>query len=216
VISGTINMGLGDKLDRTKTKALSAGGVAIMQPKTNHFLWTDQAAVVQVHGVGPWAINRWGIRRAGHPCGTGPNVSDAARAISLHHQGVTGTWEPGGPRHFGAGCETLAPETCGPTGTAGTGRAPSARSDSARPRRRGTTPTVRAAPASSRAGASSCSWPGWPGRLRSRTRSGPPMMHKRATRTKANGLGRCRTRIVSARVEKRAPATTTSSRAQPR
>ena len=57
VISGTINMGLGDKLDRSKTKALSVGGVAIMQPKTNHFLWTAQAAVVQVHGVGPWAIN---------------------------------------------------------------------------------------------------------------------------------------------------------------
>ena len=57
VISGTINMGLGDKLDRSKTKALSAGSVAIMQPKTNHFLWTDQEALVQVHGVGPWAIN---------------------------------------------------------------------------------------------------------------------------------------------------------------
>ena len=57
VISGTVNMGLGDKLDRSKTKALSGGGVAIMQPKTNHFLWTHQAAVVQVHGVGPWAIN---------------------------------------------------------------------------------------------------------------------------------------------------------------
>jgi quercetin dioxygenase-like cupin family protein len=57
VISGTVNMGLGDKLDRSKTKALSGGSVAIMQPKTHHFLWTDQAAVVQVHGVGPWGIN---------------------------------------------------------------------------------------------------------------------------------------------------------------
>jgi quercetin dioxygenase-like cupin family protein len=57
VISGTVNMGLGDKLDRSKTKALSEGGVAIMQPKTNHFLWTDKEAVVQVHGVGPWGIN---------------------------------------------------------------------------------------------------------------------------------------------------------------
>jgi quercetin dioxygenase-like cupin family protein len=57
VISGTINMGLGDKLDRSRTKALSAGSVAIMQPKTNHFVWTDREAVLQVHGVGPWAIN---------------------------------------------------------------------------------------------------------------------------------------------------------------
>jgi hypothetical protein len=57
VISGAINMGLGDKLDRSKTKPLAGGSVAIMQPKTNHFLWTDQEALIQVHGVGPWAIN---------------------------------------------------------------------------------------------------------------------------------------------------------------
>jgi quercetin dioxygenase-like cupin family protein len=56
VISGTFNMGTGDKLDQSATKALSAGSVAIMQPKTNHFAWTNQDTVVQVHGVGPWAI----------------------------------------------------------------------------------------------------------------------------------------------------------------
>jgi quercetin dioxygenase-like cupin family protein len=57
VISGTFNMGTGDKLDRSKTKALSAGSVAIMQPKTNHFAWTKEETVIQVHGVGPWGIN---------------------------------------------------------------------------------------------------------------------------------------------------------------
>ena len=57
VITGTFNMGTGDKLDRSKTRALSAGGVAIMQPKTNHFAWTKGETIVQVHGVGPWAIN---------------------------------------------------------------------------------------------------------------------------------------------------------------
>ncbi|HYN53497.1 MAG TPA: cupin domain-containing protein [Methylotenera sp.] len=57
VISGTFNMGTGDKLDPSKTKPLSAGSVAIMQPKTNHFAWTKEETIVQVHGVGPWAIN---------------------------------------------------------------------------------------------------------------------------------------------------------------
>ncbi|UUZ74340.1 cupin domain-containing protein [Polaromonas sp. P1(28)-13] len=57
VISGTFNMGTGDKLDKSKTMALSAGGVAIMQPKTNHFGWTKDETIVQVHGVGPWGIN---------------------------------------------------------------------------------------------------------------------------------------------------------------
>lgn len=57
VISGTFNMGTGDKLDSSKTRPLPAGSVAIMQPKTNHFAWTKEETVVQVHGVGPWAIN---------------------------------------------------------------------------------------------------------------------------------------------------------------
>ena len=56
VISGTFNMETGDKLDVTKTKALSAGSVAIMQPKTTHFGWTKEETIVQVHGVGPWGI----------------------------------------------------------------------------------------------------------------------------------------------------------------
>ena len=56
VISGTFNMGTGDKLDQAKTKALTAGSVAIMQPKTNHFGWTKDETIVQVHGVGPWGV----------------------------------------------------------------------------------------------------------------------------------------------------------------
>ena len=57
VISGTFNMGTGDKLDMEKTKALPPGSIAIMQPKTNHFAWTSEETVVQAHGVGPWVIN---------------------------------------------------------------------------------------------------------------------------------------------------------------
>ena len=56
VISGTFNMGTGDKLDASKTMPLSAGSVAIMQPKTNHFAWTKEETIVQVHGVGPWGV----------------------------------------------------------------------------------------------------------------------------------------------------------------
>ena len=57
VISGTFNIEIGDKLDPMKNKALSPGSVAIMQPKTPHFAWTKEETIVQVHGVGPWAIN---------------------------------------------------------------------------------------------------------------------------------------------------------------
>jgi hypothetical protein len=56
VISGAFHMGVGDKLDPAKSKPLPVGGVAIMQPKTNHFGWTKEETVVQVHGVGPWGL----------------------------------------------------------------------------------------------------------------------------------------------------------------
>ena len=57
VISGTFNMGTGDKLDAAKTMPLSAGSVAIMSPKTQHFAWTREETIIQIHGVGPSAIN---------------------------------------------------------------------------------------------------------------------------------------------------------------
>ena len=56
VISGTFNMGVGDKLDTSKTKSLGPGSMAIMQPKTNHFAWTKEETVVQLNGTGPWTI----------------------------------------------------------------------------------------------------------------------------------------------------------------
>ena len=57
VISGTFNVGMGDKIDPAKTQAIPVGGVAIMQAKMNHFAWTKEETILQVHGVGPWAVN---------------------------------------------------------------------------------------------------------------------------------------------------------------
>lgn len=56
VLSGTFNMGVGDKLDMQKTTALTPGSIAIMQPKTNHFAWTKEETTVQLNGAGPWGI----------------------------------------------------------------------------------------------------------------------------------------------------------------
>ena len=56
VISGTFNMGTGDKLDTKATRALGAGSIAIMPPGTRHFGWTKEETVVQVHGMGPWTV----------------------------------------------------------------------------------------------------------------------------------------------------------------
>lgn len=56
VLSGTFHVGMGDKLDRQKTTPLGAGDLIIIQPKTNHFAWTKEEAIVQLHGTGPWGI----------------------------------------------------------------------------------------------------------------------------------------------------------------
>lgn len=57
VISGTFHMGTGDRMDRTRTMALRPGAVAIMDIGTRHFAWTAEPTEIQIHGVGPWAVN---------------------------------------------------------------------------------------------------------------------------------------------------------------
>ena len=56
VISGTFNLGMGDKLDTSATKPLGPGSLAIMEPGTRHFAWTKEETIIQLHGVGPWTV----------------------------------------------------------------------------------------------------------------------------------------------------------------
>jgi quercetin dioxygenase-like cupin family protein len=57
VISGTFQMGLGDKFDNEKLQPLPAGSFAIMASGTRHFAMTKEETVIQLHGMGPWGIN---------------------------------------------------------------------------------------------------------------------------------------------------------------
>jgi quercetin dioxygenase-like cupin family protein len=56
VISGTLNMGHGDTLDKTASTALPAGSFAVMHAESHHYAWTKRGAVVQVHAMGPFEI----------------------------------------------------------------------------------------------------------------------------------------------------------------
>jgi quercetin dioxygenase-like cupin family protein len=56
VLSGTFNMGVGEKFDQQKSQALAPGAMMILQPKTPHFGWTKSETIVQVHGTGPWGV----------------------------------------------------------------------------------------------------------------------------------------------------------------
>ena len=57
VISGTFNLGMGEKFEASSGRALTAGSFAYMQPEMRHFAWTTGETVIQVHGIGPWKIN---------------------------------------------------------------------------------------------------------------------------------------------------------------
>jgi quercetin dioxygenase-like cupin family protein len=54
VISGTFNIGFGEKFDQSATRALKPGSVVIMEPGEPHFAWVSEETVIQVHGIGPW------------------------------------------------------------------------------------------------------------------------------------------------------------------
>jgi hypothetical protein len=56
VISGTFNMGMGDKLDQQKSMAMGPGSMMIINPKVNHFAWTKEEVIVQLNGTGPWGV----------------------------------------------------------------------------------------------------------------------------------------------------------------
>ena len=56
IISGTFNLGTGDKLDETKTTAMAAGAFGSMPAKMHHFAWCKGETEVQVSGMGPFQI----------------------------------------------------------------------------------------------------------------------------------------------------------------
>src|SRR5687767_2602834 len=56
VLWGTLYAGMGDKLDRDKSKAYRAGGYFSMPADHPHYVWTKEETLIQVHGVGPTSI----------------------------------------------------------------------------------------------------------------------------------------------------------------
>jgi anti-sigma factor ChrR (cupin superfamily) len=57
VVSGRFHIGMGDKLDEQHGTELHAGGFGVAPARMNHYAWTTEETVVQVHGQGPFMIN---------------------------------------------------------------------------------------------------------------------------------------------------------------
>lgn len=56
VLSGSLGIGMGDKLDETKGETLQAGGFGVAPAHMNHHAWTKTGAVIQVNLIGPFAL----------------------------------------------------------------------------------------------------------------------------------------------------------------
>jgi len=56
VISGTFNVGMGDKFDQTTTRAMPSGTFGFWPAEMKHFAWAKGDTVLQLHGIGPWVI----------------------------------------------------------------------------------------------------------------------------------------------------------------
>jgi quercetin dioxygenase-like cupin family protein len=56
VISGTFNVGMGDRFDEKATQAMPAGSYGFWPAGMKHFVWAKGETVLQFHGNGPWSI----------------------------------------------------------------------------------------------------------------------------------------------------------------
>jgi quercetin dioxygenase-like cupin family protein len=56
VLSGTLNYGMGDKLDKAKAMPLAAGKSVAMKAMMNHWVYADAPATIEVSGMGPLQI----------------------------------------------------------------------------------------------------------------------------------------------------------------
>ena len=57
VVQGTLYFAVGEKFDRGAMKELKAGSYAFIPKGSTMFGWTPEAAIVQVHGIGPFHIH---------------------------------------------------------------------------------------------------------------------------------------------------------------
>ncbi|TAK50107.1 MAG: DUF4437 domain-containing protein [Xanthobacteraceae bacterium] len=57
VISGTLHVGMGDRLDPKKGDTLRDGAFVNVGKDMQHYAWTTAPTIIQVHGLGPFEIN---------------------------------------------------------------------------------------------------------------------------------------------------------------
>jgi len=56
VIEGAVHVGFGDRVDKAASGRYEAGDYYVNQAGAAHFVWSDEPVVLQLTGIGPWAI----------------------------------------------------------------------------------------------------------------------------------------------------------------
>src|SRR6266566_654878 len=56
VISGNLNVGMGDQFDKKKTNALHQGAFGVIPANMHHFAFSSGRTIVQLHGMGPFNL----------------------------------------------------------------------------------------------------------------------------------------------------------------
>jgi hypothetical protein len=56
VLSGSFNIGTGDKLDEKHGMAVKAGGYSFVAKGMTHYAWFTEDTVLQLHGIGPQGV----------------------------------------------------------------------------------------------------------------------------------------------------------------
>ena len=56
VISGVLNIGMGEKFDKSRTTAMPAGSFGYWPIGMKHYGWFSGETVLQLHGKGPWTV----------------------------------------------------------------------------------------------------------------------------------------------------------------
>jgi quercetin dioxygenase-like cupin family protein len=56
VISGTFNLGMGEKFDQSGGHEMPAGTFGFWPAGMKHFAWVKGETIIQLHGIGPWTI----------------------------------------------------------------------------------------------------------------------------------------------------------------
>jgi quercetin dioxygenase-like cupin family protein len=63
VIAGAVHVGFGATVDKASSRRFEAGDFYVNRAGAAHFVWSDEPAILQLTGIGPWGIHPAGAEK---------------------------------------------------------------------------------------------------------------------------------------------------------